>query len=79
MKDSGKGQKLQEQIPPGGIKVGDRIMYPDLKGNLQRSPQDAIRANMDIERDMTRGTSGGCGQDPDYIPYQGDFGIGSDR
>jgi len=55
-------------IPPGGISVGNTIRYPDLRGDLHRTPGDAINANQGMESDLSRGASGGCGQDPSRVP-----------
>lgn len=65
----------QGQIPAGGIQIGNRIMYPDLQGNLHDTPGEAIINNQRIENDYSRGGSGGCGQDADRIPPP-DFGGG---
>lgn len=79
MSGQNKASQANEQLPPGAIRVGNQIRYPDSQGDLHKNPQEAIRSNMRIESDYSRGASGGCGQDPENIPYQGDFGIGSDR
>lgn len=57
--------------PPGSIPVGNGFRYPDLGGDLHRSAQEAIEANQRVEGDMSRGASGGCGQDPSQIPDPG--------
>lgn len=58
-------------IPQGGIQVGNQIMYPDTQGNLHPTPGQAINSNMNVERDFSRGASGGCSQDPAKVPNQG--------
>lgn len=55
-------------LPPGGIRVGNQVRYPDLQGDLHSTPGDAIDANRRLESDYSRGASGGCGQDPSRIP-----------
>jgi len=55
-------------IPPGGIRAGDRTMYPGLDGYLHPRPNDAINENQRIEGDFSRGASGGCNQDSRNIP-----------
>lgn len=50
------------------VPVGDRIMYPDNQGGLHPTPHGAISENQRTERDFSRGTSGGCGQDPSNVP-----------
>jgi len=59
---SGKGN-----VPPGAIPVGNRFMYPDTQGGLHKGLDGAINENMRIEGDQSRGTSGGCHQDPGRI------------
>lgn len=54
--------------PPGAIPAGNGFRYPDLRGDLHSSPQEAINANQGMEGDMSRGVSGGCSQDPGSIP-----------
>ena len=64
------GSGTQLPIPTGGIQVGNRIMYPDSQGFLHPTPGQAINSNMNIERDFSRGISGGCSQDPAKVPNQ---------
>lgn len=59
------------KLPPGAIRVGDRIMYPDLVGGLHPTPGGAITENQRLEGDFSRGASGGCGQDPSKVPTPG--------
>lgn len=59
------------QLPTGGIPVGNRVMFPDSLGNLHATPGQAINSNMNVERDLSRGVSGGCSQDPAKVPNQG--------
>ncbi len=54
--------------PPGGIRAGNRNMYPDLQGYLHPNPGEALNENQRIEGDFSRGTSGGCNQNPKNIP-----------
>lgn len=64
------------QIPPGAIPVGNGYQYPDMQGDLHKTPGEAINSNQRIESDYSRGASGGCGQDADRVPPGGDFGGG---
>ena len=50
------------------IPVGGRRMYPDNQGGLHRNSREAVEENMRTEKDMSRGSSGGCGQDPNLVP-----------
>ena len=58
-------------LPPGAIRVGNSIRYPDIKGDLHPTPSQAIRSNQRSESDLSRGTSGGCGQNSDLVPDKG--------
>jgi hypothetical protein len=55
-------------LPPGAIRVGNRIMYPDLTGGLHTTPGQAIGENQRVEHDFSRGASGGCAQDAHKVP-----------
>jgi len=46
----------------------DDVLYPDSQGWLHRTPQEAIRENQRQEDSFSRGSSGGCPQDPDQVP-----------
>ncbi len=74
MPDPNDDQNVQP-IPQGGIQIGNRVMYPDLKGDLYPTPGAAINSNQGIESDYSRGGSGGCNQDADNVPPP-DFGGG---
>lgn len=50
------------------VQVGGRTMYPDNQGFLHSTPSGAVSEDMRTETDMSRGASGGCGQDPDQVP-----------
>ena len=58
------------QLPAGGIQVGNRVMYPDLLGNLHPVPGQAINSNQRVEGDLSRGSSGGCNQEASKVPYE---------
>ncbi len=62
------GSSPFDPMPPGGIPVGGRVRYPDQQGDLHQTPGDAIEANQRIESDYSRGASGGCSQDPGWVP-----------
>lgn len=63
-----KVQKPTQNIPPGAIPVGSSYGYPDMNGNIHKTPGEAIKSNQRLENDYSRGSSGGCGQNPDLIP-----------
>ena len=46
------------------------IWYPDSQGWLHQDPRDAVRENQRQEDSFSRGSSGGCPQDPDQVPTQ---------
>lgn len=48
--------------------VGGHSMYIDNTGGLHSTPAGAIAENMRTEGDFSRGTSGGCTQDPANVP-----------
>lgn len=73
MNTFGPGRPQDDQLPPGGMPVGNGVMYPDLQGNLHPTPGEAINANQRVESDYSRGGSGGCGQDAGRVPPP-DFG-----
>lgn len=52
--------------------VGGRTMYPDNQGMLHTTPGGAVSEDMRTEGDMSRGASGGCGQDADNVPNTDD-------
>lgn len=58
----------KDSLPVGGIRVGNRIMFPDLSGNLHSTPGSAINSNINFEKNNGRGMTGGCGQDPKQAP-----------
>lgn len=67
------GDKKDKDKEPSGskypsIQVGKHTMYPDNIGGLHKDPSEAIAENMRSESDLSRGASGGCGQDPDLAP-----------
>jgi hypothetical protein len=43
---------------------GPQTFYPGIDGVLYTSKEAALRANMGVESDYTRGASGACTQDP---------------
>jgi len=60
----------RRQGPPGSIPAGGRYMYPDQQGTLHPTPGQAVESNQRVERDLSRGSSGGCGQDASKVPTQ---------
>ena len=58
-------------VPPGAVPAGEGYMYPDMQGDLHKTPEEAINANQRFERDYSRGASGGCSQDPFDFPPRG--------
>lgn len=66
-KDPFGGNSFGPPIPTGGIRVGNRILYPDLNGDLHSTPGETINANQRIEDSIGRGLTGGCGQDPSKV------------
>ena len=56
------------QSPPGAIQVGFRGMYEDAVGGLHATPGQAVGETQRRESDLSRGTGGGCGQDPSQVP-----------
>jgi hypothetical protein len=64
-------RSLNQPLPPGGMRVGNRIMYPDLKGDFHSTPGQAIESNQGFESDFSRGASGGCNQDSSKVPNRG--------
>jgi|GEM_PF-2431616 hypothetical protein len=67
MNTYGPGDKKDKYDGYPSIEVGGRTMYPDITGGLHTTPSEAIYENMRREGDFSRGTSGGCHQDPDRI------------
>ena len=57
-----------QNLPDGAVQVGNRIMYPDLKGDLHPTAGQAINSNQRVESDYSRGASGGCGQEASNVP-----------
>ncbi len=46
------------------VTIGGKEYYPDNTGLLHSTVEGAISANQRMEPDLSRGASGGCGQDP---------------
>jgi hypothetical protein len=55
---------------PFAIRVGNRWMYPDTKGDLHSNLDETLNSNLRNERDLSRGTSGSCNQDPANLPHK---------
>lgn len=63
-----KGPVKNQQLPPGAIRVGNTVGYPDSNGVIQSTPGAAINSNQGNESSMSRGASGSCPQDSDSVP-----------
>jgi len=50
------------------VVVGGRRMFPDATGGLHVTPRSAINESMRTEVDRSRGSAGGCPQDPENAP-----------
>jgi len=59
------------------VNVAGKTRYVDSTGGLHRTVAEAISANMRVEKEFSRGTSGGCGQDPGNV--SGGSGGGKDK
>lgn len=67
--NNGNNNPLGNQpLPVGGIRVGNRVMFPNLVGDLFNTPGQAINSNQRIEPDLSRGASGACNQDAGKVP-----------
>jgi hypothetical protein len=59
----------EPKLPPGAVRVGNTVGYPDQQGVIHSTPGGAIESNQGSEGGMSRGASGGCPQDSDNVPY----------
>jgi len=64
------GNSQRNQLPPGSIRVGNGVGYPDSNGVIHSSPGAAIGSNQAIEKDQSRGASGACPQDSGSVPWR---------